>query len=148
MTIAKDIVRDLLPAYWSGEATAATRDAVEACFTQDPAFAEEARRGSQALESLALLHRGAPGPAAELMTLRRAKKVLRTQRILLAVASTFTLNAVSIGFSFEVGDGRVHAHWLALPGQGVAVGAVLLVAAVSWTLYALFSRRVHTRVLG
>jgi anti-sigma factor RsiW len=148
MTIAKDIIRDLLPAYWSGEASAATRAAIEASFAQDPAFAEEARRSAEALVQLPLVRTDNPDAAIELSALRRARRVLRTQRLLFALASTLTLNAVSLGFSFEVGNGHVRVHWLTLPGQAAVVGAVLVVAIALWALYARTTRRVRTRVLG
>jgi hypothetical protein len=68
--------------------------------------------------------------------------------VLFALASTLTLNALSLGFSFEVGNGQVRVHWLALPGQAVVVGGVVVVAIVLWALYARVTRRVQTRVLG
>lgn len=148
MTITRDIVRDLLPAYWSGEATADTRAAVEAYFAQEPAFAEEARREAQALEHIETLPSDGPDAAIRLAALRRAKRVLRTQRIVFALASTFTLNALSLGFSFEIGNGAVKAHWLALPGQAWVVGILLLAAVVTWIFYFRIHRRVRTSVMG
>ena len=148
MTLAKDIVRDLLPAYWSGEATAATRDAVDAFFAQDPDFAKAARLSAQGLDLVARLPAGEPNAAGEIVALRRTKSVLRLQRILFALALTFTLNAVSLGFSFEISDGHVTAHWLAVPGQGYVVGAVLLIGAALWVFYGRVSWRVRTHVLG
>ena len=148
MTIARDVIRDLLPAYWSGEASAATREAVEAAFAEDPAFGEQARRAADALVELPLAPVDHPDAAIELSTLRRARRALRTQRLLFALASTLTLNAVSLGFSFEVGNGHVRVHWLALPGQAALVGGMLVLAIALWALYARTTRGVRTKVLG
>jgi anti-sigma factor RsiW len=144
MTITRDIVRDLLPAYWSGEASADTRAAVESFFAQDPAFAEEARREALTLGNLGTMHVAEPDEAARLATLRRAKRVLRRQRIAFALAIAFTLDAVFLGFSLDA----MGVHWLALPGQGWAVGFMVLIAAAMWIVYGRISRRVRTSVIG
>jgi anti-sigma factor RsiW len=148
MTIPRDIITDLLPTYWSGEASPATRDAVEAAFAQDSAFAEEARRTLGALAALPLPTAARSESAHELSALRRARRVLRTQRILFALASTLTLNALSVGFSFEISGGHTRMHWLAIPGQAAIVGGVGVLAMVSWVLYARITRTVQTQVLG
>jgi anti-sigma factor RsiW len=165
MTITRDIVRDLMPAYWSGEATADTRAAVESYFAQDPAFAEEARREAEALRHLGSSPSQGSEPSrgpekarrrvvvsihvgSREKTLERTKSVLRRQRILFALASSFTLNALSLGFSFQVEGGGVRVRWLALPGQGVLVVVAALIAAVLWIFYVRIHRRVRDRVIG
>lgn len=148
MNITRDIINDLLPAYFSGDATADTRRAVDEYFRLDPAFEGEARRAAAALEHLGLPGTAPASTSAEKATLQRAKRALRTQKVLLAVASTLTLNAVSLGFSFEIGNDHVKVHWLALPGQAGLVVTILLASALFWTLYFRTSRRVRTRVLG
>lgn len=148
MTIHRDIITDLLPTYWSGEASPATRDAVEAAFAEDSAFAAEVRRALGGLPDLPLAPTNPTDATRELSTLRRARRVLRTQRILFALASTLTLNALSLGFSFEIGEGHVRMHWLALPGQAAIVSGLGVLAVVSWVLYGRVTRKVQTRVLG
>ena len=148
MTITRDIVRDLLPIYWSGEASADTRAAVEAYIAQDLAFAREASREAQALQHLEPMPADGPDAGTRLAALERTKRVLRAQRILFALASTFTLNVVSLGFSFQVDEGSVRVRWLALPGQGLVLTVVALAAIVLWVLYARVHRRVATRIFG
>jgi len=148
VTITREIIRDLLPAYWSGEASADTRAAVEAYFEQEPTFAEEARREARALEYVEHVPSYDPDPATRLAALQRAKRILRTQRILFALASTLSLNMLSLGFSFEIGSGTVKVHWLALPGQAWAVGALTLAAVVTWLLYFRVHRQVRMSVMG
>jgi predicted anti-sigma-YlaC factor YlaD len=148
MNITEDVVRDLLPAYFSGEASRDTHALVDAYFGAHPGFEAAARRDAAALQAFEAAVAPRPEPGGEKAALGRAKAVLAWQRVLLAIASTLTLNAVSVGFSFEVGGGRVRVHWLSLPGQAQVVAAVLLLAVVAWVFYFRLSRRVRTEILG
>lgn len=148
MTITRDIVCDLLPAYWSGEASPDTRAAVEAWLAQDPALALEARRQAEAFERLEEAPSDGPDSRLRLAALRRTRRILRVQRILFAVASTFSLNAASLGFSFRVDDAGVHVQWLALRGQAWVVAAVAIVALALWIAYGQVHRRVRDRLIG
>ena len=148
MMITRDIVRDLLPAYWSGDASPDTRAAVEAWLAQDPAFALEARREAEAFQHLEEATSDGPDAGIRMAALRRTRWVLRVQRILFALASTFSLNAVSLGFSFRVDHSGVHAQWLALRGQAWIVTAAALVALALWIAYAKVRRRVRDQLIG
>jgi len=148
MKITRGVVKDLLPAYFSGEASADTHSLVEEYFREDPAFEREARSATQTLQALGKIGNTPLDSAIEKMALKSAKRVLRRQKIWLALASTFTLNAISLSFSFEVGNGRFRIHWLTLPGQPEVVAVILLISAALWILYFRTSRRVRTQVLG
>jgi hypothetical protein len=148
MNITRDVITDLLPAYFSGEASADTRSVVEQFFHQDPAFEQEARSDTKGLQVLSQTGIVTPDSRLESKTLKRAKRLLRVQAILLALASTFGLNAVSLSFSFEVGNGATRIHWLALPGQRTIVLLVFAVSVLLWILYAMVRRRVRMRVMG
>ena len=148
MSIPREIIIDLLPAYWSGEASEATRAAVEAAFADDPSFAAAALRESRALELLNPPAMPARVKEGELTTLARAKRALRMQRFLFALAWTFTLNALTLGMSIDVTDGHMRLQWLALRGQGVVVGILIVAAIALWLAYARISFRIRTRVLG
>lgn len=148
MNVTRDIVNDLLAVYFSGEASADTRNLVEEYFRQDPEFERETRRAAEVLQELRQMGTTPPDSRIEKTALNRAKRLLRRQAILLAVASTFTLNAISLGFSFEIGNGYTRVHWLTLPGQRQVVVFVLLIAVVFWIFYFLIRRRVRARVLG
>lgn len=148
MNITRDVIIDLLPAYFSGEASADTRSVVEQFFRQDPAFEQEARSDTKGLQVLSQTGAVTPDSRLESKTLKRAKRLLRVQAILLALASTFALNAVSLSFSFEVGNGPARIHWLALPGQRTIVLLVFAVSVLLWIFYAMVRRRVRMRVMG
>ena len=103
MKITADVVRDLLPAYLSGEATADTRALVEDAAARDPGIArivESARTeygegvpGSRALRSATIEHQ----------MVARLRAVLRRRTWTLALAIFFTI--VPLTFAFH--DGRV-----------------------------------------
>jgi len=148
MNITADVINDLLPAYLSGEASPDTCAVVEDYFRQNPDFERQARHAMRALRGLGQADVAALDQQVEKTTLQRAKSLLRRQKILLALASTFTLNVLTLGFSFEIGGGHIRMHWLTLPGQREVVVVILLLAIVSWIFYFRVSRRVRTRVLG
>ena len=148
MSVSRDVINDLMAAYFSGEASADTRSLVEEYFREDPAFALEARRAAKALEAIGLTEAVQPHLQLERRALKRAKRLLRMQSILIAIACTFTFNALSLGFSFEIGNGHTRVHWLAIPEQRELVLVLLLLAAATWVLYFLVRRRVTMRVLG
>ena len=149
MNITRNVVADLLPAYFSGEASEDTQSIVEEFFEQHPEFEREARRSAEGLDQIREIGSAIPADARlEQTALKRAKRLLRIQTILLALASTFTLNAISLGFSFEITDGHIHPHWLTLPGQSTVVIALAVVAAILWAIYFRIRRRIRSHVLG
>ncbi|HYL77961.1 MAG TPA: hypothetical protein VEU96_27355 [Bryobacteraceae bacterium] len=148
MKITRDVIDDLLPAYFSGEASSDTKRLVEEYFRQDPAFERESRRAAEPLRGLSETRAMPPDLELERIALKRTKRLLRVQTLLLALASTFSLNAVSLGFSFEIGNGYTRVHWLRFPGQLELVVIILALALVFWALYLSVRGRVRTKVLG
>ncbi|HSP16850.1 MAG TPA: hypothetical protein VLV78_19040 [Thermoanaerobaculia bacterium] len=148
MNITRNVVTDLLPAYFSGEASEDTRSIVEEYFEQHPEFEREARRSAEGLDQIRQIGSIPIDARLEQTALKRAKRLLRVQTILLALASTFSLNVISLGFSFQITNGHIHPHWLTLPGQSQVVGAIAVLAVILWALYFRIRRRIRTRILG
>ncbi|HEY3811936.1 MAG TPA: hypothetical protein VGL66_01830 [Caulobacteraceae bacterium] len=146
MNITKDVIKDLLPVYLSGEATPATCNLVEDYLRDDPSFAIEVAETSKVLSSLS--DAAPPEAGLERAALKRTKRELLKQKILIAVGSTLTLNAISLGFSFEIGKGVFRVHWLALPGQMTTVLALAAASAALWAYYFAVSRRIRIHILG
>jgi anti-sigma factor RsiW len=147
-TVTTDVIRDLLPAYVSGEASDDTRRLVESFLEADPSFAEEARAWIAATTEIPPVEPVRGDADGQTRALRRTKRILRWQQLWLALASTFTLNAVTLGFSFRIEAGHVAIQWMALPGQSAVVVFVAIVAAGFWVVYAANARRIRTRILG
>jgi anti-sigma factor RsiW len=75
MTVTRDVVYDLLPAYFAGDASADSRALVESFLETDAEFAAMAARFKRLLS-----HQAAPSPAdgrAEARTLDRARTAAR-----------------------------------------------------------------------
>lgn len=145
MILSEDVIRDLLPVYHSGEASDDTRKLVEAYFAEHPGFEDR----FAALHTLrAALDAGAMEAPDERVALRRAKRVLRWQKVLLLVASTLSLNAVSLSFSLEIGHGPPRIHWLSVPGQGAFVALLAAASLVCWVAYFRIGKRIRRQFLG
>jgi hypothetical protein len=148
MNVPENVINDLLPLYFSGEASPETRNFVEEYFRENPRYAQQARHAAEALQTIGMGEDWRSDTQLETKILKRAKRLLRIQSVLFAIACTFTLNALSLGFSFDVANGHIHAYWLAIPGQREVVLFLLLLAVATWSLYVFVRRRVKMRVLG
>src|SRR5439155_26180482 len=96
--LPREVLLDLLPAYASGEASAATRALVEAHLAQDPDLARRLN------EARALPRLGAQLPAElELRALRRTRAALSLQRWLFGLAITFTALSLTSEIQFHAG---------------------------------------------
>jgi len=113
--ITRDVINDLLPVYFSGEASADSRHIVESYLANHPEFAQQVKAewsdSLGALQNVPFTLR----PGAELEALGWTKRMLRTKTALLVLALLFTLLP------------------LAFPGQW-AIAAVCWVCAIGgWT---------------
>src|SRR5215475_1949116 len=135
MKLEREIIVDLLPAYFSGEASAATRVLVEEYFREHPDFEQSARRAASSLESLKVAP-SAVDHEKEKLALERARMVTETRSSFLWMAILFSL----IPFLFRIHEGKI--VWLLWGGKdhsfaGLALSAV---AVFLWAMY-LYSRR-------
>ncbi|HEY1940138.1 MAG TPA: hypothetical protein VGJ33_19585 [Candidatus Angelobacter sp.] len=90
MKLEREVIVDLLPAYFSGEASPATRVLVEDYFRENPDFEKIARSADGPLEGLKV----APpklDPEKEKLALERARLVVETRSTILWMAIFFTL---------------------------------------------------------
>lgn len=84
MNPTRDIITDLLPLYFSGEASADTRALVEEFFAQDPDFERMARRLATGLNTLKAAAPGGPEDL-EKRALMRTRAELRGKNISLGM---------------------------------------------------------------
>lgn len=129
MKLEREVIVDLLPAYFSGEASAATRALVEEYFREHPDFEQSARSAGQSLESLKV----APSSLdqeREKLALERARMVTETRSSFLWLAILFS----AMVFGFRIHEGKI--IWLFWGGAnhfpGVAFSAV---AVFLWIMY-------------
>ncbi|MEZ4650066.1 MAG: hypothetical protein R3E97_15010 [Candidatus Eisenbacteria bacterium] len=137
MQITDDVIRDLLPLYAAGEASAATRELVEAYLAAHPHLAAEAKEAKEwALPSLGST---APSPDLERRALAETQKRLRRRTHALPFAILFS----TLPFSFYVVDDQF--HWVFWP-KLAAIGSFLLaLALVFWVVYIVHHRQLRLK---
>jgi hypothetical protein len=134
MNIDKDIIIDLLPLYFSQEASAATRTVVEAYFAEHPEFAATMRTAQHQPPQIP----GTPRADSGAIAMTRLRQLLRWRAGLQAIAIGFSLAP----FSFIFADGRL--TWMMLrdaPGSAVIYG---LTAIGAWIAFVVLSRRMNS----
>ena len=135
MNVTREIVKDLLPLYVSGEASPDTRALVEAFLREDP----ELLRLADALraEELAPTREPSASPGAGRAALERTKTLLRRRTWLMALALFFT----GLPLSFVFGDSGLR---FLLIRDAPALGSVsLAVAAALWIAFGITARRLR-----
>lgn len=124
MKITRDVITDLLPVYFSGEASADTRVLVEEFFKQDPEFARLAQdeRSQTMLKPIPVRL----PPEHEKTTMARTKTLLWLRTLLLAFAIFFSL----IPFTFYFPESGIQrlpfwvnsSTWIWLAALGCWIG--------------------------
>jgi hypothetical protein len=102
MKVEREVIIDLLPAYFSGEASAATRALVEEYFREHPEFEKTARSANGPLEGLKVPI-SALDAEREKLVFERARQVRETSAAYLWMAILFTL----VLFMFRIRDHKI-----------------------------------------
>jgi hypothetical protein len=136
MKLEREVIIDLLPAYFSGEASAATRTLVEEFFRENPDFEKSARSAADPLESLRVPPPNLD-PEKEKLALQQARLVTETRSSFfwLAVISTLML------FLFRIQDGHViWIVWSKTGGNFGVRGPIFIAMAAFFWLFYLYAR--------
>jgi hypothetical protein len=136
MNVTRDVMTDLLPVYFSGEASEDTKQLVENYFRENPDFERIARGAAMPLEQL----RGTAPVAAEAEREKRdlqwARKEFLRRRVVFGVALFFTFAPLMTVYR----DGRV--DWTAFLNDPWLLALFWCVAGLFWFQYvARLSRR-------
>lgn len=103
MNVTREVVTDLLPIYFSGEASGDTKVLVEDYFRQDPDFERIARSAATPLETLRAPAPIAASPEKEKRDLESVRWGLRRRQWLFAGSLFLTLFPLSYYFTFTHG---------------------------------------------
>jgi hypothetical protein len=128
MKLEREVIVDLLPAYFSGEASAATRALVEEYFRENPDFEKSARSAGGVLDGLKALPPRLD-PEKEKLTLERARLVVETRSTFLWMAILFTL---LLGV-FHVREHKI--IWILWEGSAVRGIILSATALFLWFMY-------------
>jgi hypothetical protein len=149
MKLEREVIVDLLPAYFSGEASAATRRLVEEFFRENPDFEKSARSAAGPLEGLKVAP-PKPDPEKEKLALEQARLVTETRSSFfwLAVITTLML------FLFRIQNGKIIWIVWSKTGSSSGIRGPLFLAMTSffWLFYAFARTRTsplpaHTKFL-
>jgi hypothetical protein len=135
MNVTREVVTDLLPVYFSGEASADTKVLVEDYFRQDPGFERVARSAATPLETLRAAAPVAAAPEREKRDLESILWGMRRRTWLFGVSLFLTLAPLSFNFA----HGRIVSLMLRDAPWHAAFDWSL--AAILWFLY--FARLRH-----
>lgn len=125
MNLTREVVTDLLPVYFSGEASRDTKALVEDYFREHPDFEQIARSGGSPLETLGAASPIAAGSEKEKRDLESVRCGLQRRKWLFALGLFFTFSPVSFYFTHGPLNSRM-------------VRDTLWEAAFEWSLAALF----------
>jgi len=138
MSVTKDVIRDLMPVYAAGEASADTRALVESAVRLDPDLAAML---AALREDAPALTPPAPSRATDLVGVERTKGLLRQRTGFLAAAVVGTL--VPFTFAFSGTDLR----FFMLRDAPLVAVACLACALSFWIAYGVTVRRLRVRGL-
>ena len=136
MTVAREVILDLLPLYLAGEASPATRALVEEALRRDPELERQVGAGERTpLPGVG----GGPRPEAELASLVRTRRMLGRLRWTCALATALT--AISLALRIDFTDGRLTTFRFLIQDQPLPFGLCMAAAAALWALDVSLRRR-------
>jgi hypothetical protein len=91
MNVTREVMTDLLPVYFSGEASEDTKRLMEDYFREDPEFERIARKAATPLETLRAAALEAPEAEKEKCDLQWAREELFRRRLMFGLALVFTV---------------------------------------------------------
>lgn len=136
MNITRQVVTDLLPVYFSGEASGDTKVLVEEYFRRDPDFERMARSAAMPLETLRAATPIAPDLDKEKRDLECVRWGLQRRKVLFGLSLFLTLAPLSFHFT--------HGHIVSLMVRDAPWEAAFYwaLAGLGWLLY---FARIHRR---
>jgi hypothetical protein len=141
MNVTRDVIRDLLPVYYSGEASSDTKSLVDDFLAKDESFATLVRDGERAASQLDAANdtQACGVVSGEAAAFNATKRALKRRTTYLAGALLFTVWPVSFSF----GDAGVAFVFKDAPAVALTMW---IVAGVLWAAYA--GQRRRTRNAG
>lgn len=142
MRVTREVMKDLLPLYFSGEASGDTRTLVEEYFRDNPEFERIARGSARSLEMLQTAVAIAPEAKKEKRDLQSVHKAAWRHKLHFGLAFFFTL--VPLAFVYSKG----HLAWMMVRNQPWDAAIYWLAAALFWMLYLARPRHRTTMLMG
>lgn len=122
MNVTREVILDLLPLYFAGEASEGSRRLVEEFLAGDSEFAERVRALGAA--SFAPTAAAELPPELELESLRRTRTVLTTLRWLFGLGIAFT--ALGLAMRIRIEHGRIESFRFLVQDSPLGFGVLLV----------------------
>ena len=135
MNITREVVTDLLPVYFSGEASGDTKALVEDYFRGDPDFERIARSAATPLDALRAAPPVAPEAQKEKRDLECVHRELWRRKAIFGIALFFLLAPLAFAYS------RGHIVWMMARNAPRDAVFYWSVAALAWLHYFMWPRR-------
>ena len=142
MNVTREVMTDLLPVYFSGEASEDTKQLVEIYFRENPDFERIARRAAMPLEQLRRTAPVAAEAEREKCDLQLARKEFFRRRVVFGVALFFTCAPLMTVY----GNGRV--VWTAFLNNPWQLALFWCVAGLFWFQYVARQSRRTTAMIS
>ncbi len=133
MNVTREVIADLLPAYFAKECSQDTQRLVEEFFSANPDFAREAKDMQTSFPNSI-----PPGLEKEdaVRLLGKARRLLRVRSFVMGFAILCSLAP----FSFICTEGKFYWLYSEAPGSAMVYGGF---AIVLWVLYAVMKRKMN-----
>lgn len=135
MNVTRDVMNDLLPVYFSGEASKDTRTLVEEYFRENPEFERQARGAGKPLDALRAMMTVAPEAEKEKRDLKKVHRAMWRRKLIFGMALFFTLAPLAFVYS------RGHLVWMMLRNDPWTAAFYWGFALMMWVVY--FARARH-----
>jgi hypothetical protein len=132
MFVTENVVRDLVPLYFEGEASADSRALVEKWFASDPDFARSARKQSDAVGSLASADGDPVSDESVRKALQRAHRIILIREVSLGLAGALSLFFIAVAAFLALspaGESREASSRI------ITLIICFLLAAANWAIY-------------
>jgi heme/copper-type cytochrome/quinol oxidase subunit 4 len=131
MKVTRDVMNDLLPLYFSGEASDDTRALVEEYFRENPEFERMARGAAKPLDTLKVAAWPGLLPSAERekQDLKKVHKEMWRRKVVFGLALFFTLAPLAFVYS------KGHITWMMFRNEPWDAGFYWSFGAFLWVVY-------------
>lgn len=143
MNVTRDVMNDLLPVYFSGEASEDTRALMEEYFRENPEFERMARGAAKPLDTLRSVTTVSPEVLKEKRDLECVHREMHRRKVAFGLALFFTL--APLAFTYSKG----HLTWMMLRDQPWNAALYWGLGIVLWVFYfGRVSRRTFSLVIA
>ncbi|HEX4807356.1 MAG TPA: hypothetical protein VH325_00410 [Bryobacteraceae bacterium] len=135
MNISKEVIKDLLPLYVSGEASDETRELVQHYIETDPELEVMLREMTEAEQMLSRKPFVPDLADSQVRSFQKARLLIRYRGVILGAAIAYSL----FPFAFVFANGQM--HWIVISEMPKVALSSVIIAVALWCTYVFLSRK-------